>query len=75
MGRGPLTRRNAPLSPLTSASQDTGPAALAKWERRNGHRPDDEFVELISYRETKRYVKKVVSNHLAYQALYQPSAS
>jgi len=54
----------------TLAAYNAGPEAVAKWERRNAGRPDDEFVELISYRETRRYVKKVMSNHLAYRALY-----
>jgi soluble lytic murein transglycosylase len=54
----------------TLAAYNAGPDAVAKWERRNAGRPDDEFVELISYRETRRYVKKVMSNHLAYRALY-----
>jgi soluble lytic murein transglycosylase len=54
----------------TLAAYNAGPDAVAKWEHRHAGRPEDEFVELISYRETRHYVKKVMSNHLAYRALY-----
>ena len=34
----------------------------------------DEFVELISYRETRDYVKSVLSNYRRYKQLYAASA-
>ena len=36
---------------------------------------DDEFVESISYRETRGYVKRVLQNRRIYHALYEPFAA
>jgi soluble lytic murein transglycosylase len=56
------------------AAYNAGPDAVAKWEQRHGHRDEDEFVELISFRETKHYVKVVLENRQVYRTLYAPSA-
>ncbi len=57
------------------AAYNAGEEAVAKWERRYGDRPDDEFVELISFRETRDYVKSVLTHYEVYRQLYAPSAS
>ena len=57
------------------AAYNAGEDAVAKWERRYVGREADEFVELISYRETRDYVKSVLGNYRTYQTLYAPSAS
>jgi soluble lytic murein transglycosylase len=57
------------------AAYNAGEEAVAKWERRYGGRPDDEFVELISFRETRDYVKSVLTHYEVYRQLYAPSAS
>ena len=52
-----------------------GENAVDKWQRRYTDVEDDEFVESISYRETRGYVKRVLQNRRIYQALYaDPSA-
>jgi soluble lytic murein transglycosylase len=56
------------------AAYNAGEDAVAKWERRYGGRDVDEFVELISYRETRDYVKAVLSNYRRYKRLYAASA-
>jgi soluble lytic murein transglycosylase len=56
------------------AAYNAGEDAVRKWEVRYGQRDDDEFVELISFRETKRYVKGVLENYQVYRTLYAPSA-
>jgi soluble lytic murein transglycosylase len=56
------------------AAYNAGEDAVAKWERRYAGRDSDEFVELISYRETRDYVKAVLSNYRRYQRLYAASA-
>jgi soluble lytic murein transglycosylase len=56
------------------AAYNAGADAVAKWEHRYGQRDEDEFVELISFRETKRYVKMVLENYQVYRALYAPSS-
>jgi peptidoglycan lytic transglycosylase len=57
------------------AAYNAGQDAVAKWERRYSDRENDEFVELISYRETRDYVKAVLRNYRLYRRLYAPSDS
>ena len=52
------------------AAYNGGPDAVAKWESRFGHLPPDEFVENITYRETRDYVKRVLGNYRRYQIEY-----
>ncbi len=52
------------------AAYNGGPDAVAKWEQRFGNLQPDEFVESITYRETRDYVKRVVANYRRYQQLY-----
>jgi len=52
------------------AAYNGGEEAVAKWERRYPGREADEFVELISFRETRDYVKAVLRNYRAYRYLY-----
>ena len=52
------------------AAYNGGEAAVDKWERRFGDLETDEFVESISYRETRDYVKRVVTNYRTYQQIY-----
>jgi soluble lytic murein transglycosylase len=58
------------------AAYNGGEDAVAKWEHRYAGRQPDEFVELISFRETRDYVKAVLRNHRVYRRLYAaPTAS
>src|SRR5439155_1657582 len=52
------------------AAYNGGEDAVAKWERRYAGREPDEFVELISFRETRDYVKSVLRNYRVYRRLY-----
>src|SRR5262249_60511144 len=45
------------------AAYNAGEDAVGRWEKRYAGRPDDEFVELISYRETRDYVKAVIQHY------------
>ena len=51
------------------ASYNAGPSAVARWGRRLGETPDDVFVEEIPYRETRDYVRAVLSWKLKYEFL------
>ncbi|HZP43010.1 MAG TPA: transglycosylase SLT domain-containing protein [Candidatus Binatia bacterium] len=57
------------------AAYNGGEDAVAKWERRYAGRAPDEFVELISYRETRDYVKAVLRNYRVYRQLYAAAAA
>jgi soluble lytic murein transglycosylase len=52
------------------AAYNGGATAVEKWERRGHDLDADEFVETISYRETRDYVKRVIGNYRQYRALY-----
>jgi soluble lytic murein transglycosylase len=52
------------------AAYNGGEEAVAKWERRAPGMVSDEFVETISYRETRHYVKQVLANYRHYRRLY-----
>ena len=41
-----------------------------KWVEANGARPLDELVELVSYQQTREYMKKVTENYARYVYLY-----
>ncbi len=51
------------------AAYNAGPAAVSSWVRRNGARDPEEFVELIPYRETRGYVKRVLRSYREYHRL------
>ncbi len=52
------------------AAYNAGAAAVAKWDRRFGTLDKDEYVESITYSETRDYVKKVLRNYRRYQRMY-----
>jgi len=66
-----LVRRHGQDWPKILATYNAGPKAVAKWAASMPKAEMDEFVESILYRETRIYVKKVLSNRALYQKLYQ----
>jgi soluble lytic murein transglycosylase len=71
---GDLLDRHGGSRVKALAAYNAGDQAVAKWERRYGSRETDEFVELISYRETRDYVKAVLGNYRVYHRLYAADA-
>jgi soluble lytic murein transglycosylase-like protein/TolA-binding protein len=59
-----------PLKAL--AAYNGGEAAVERWQARSANLAPDEFVESITYRETRDYVKRVVANYRMYRLLYVP---
>ncbi|HUI26414.1 MAG TPA: transglycosylase SLT domain-containing protein [Candidatus Kryptonia bacterium] len=57
------------------AAYNGGEAAVEKWQQRFAGRERDEFVESISFRETRDYVKRVIGGYRRYRALYGASAT
>lgn len=57
------------------AAYNAGSNAVKRWVNKNGHREADEFVELISYKETRRYVKRVLTSYHVYRDLYSTRCS
>ncbi|GIW42305.1 MAG: hypothetical protein KatS3mg076_2882 [Candidatus Binatia bacterium] len=52
------------------ASYNGGWPAVERWVARFGDLELDEFVESITYRETRDYVKRVLTHYRAYRAYY-----
>jgi len=65
-----LLDRYAGNTPRALAAYNAGENAVDKWQRRYVDVEDDEFVESISYRETRTYVKRVLQNRRIYQVLH-----
>lgn len=55
------------------AGYNAGPEAVRKWAARRPSAETDEFVESITFPETKDYVKKVLFNWSRYRELYSGS--
>lgn len=70
---GLLMERFEGVYPLAIASYNGGPFNVSAWLKGAG--PDvplDAFVEMIPFRETRDYVKKVTAGYATYLALYAP---
>ncbi len=65
-----LNERFAANPILVLASYNAGETAAERWNAQHGSLEIDEFVEQISYRETRNYVKKVLRNYRNYKRLY-----
>lgn len=57
------------------AAYNAGREAVKRWIASFGHRDPDEFVELISYKETRRYVKRVITSYRIYLDLHSTICS
>ncbi len=57
------------------AAYNAGEDAVARWQKRYAARPDDEFAELITYRETRDYVKAVLRHYQTYVRTYAANPS
>lgn len=51
------------------AAYNAGPMAVSLWIQKFGDREADEFVELIPFQETRRYVKRVLRSYREYHRL------
>ena len=58
---------------LALAGYNAGPGAMRSWYERYGDREVDAWVESITYRETRGYVRKVFTSYLTYHGLYDDS--
>ncbi len=60
--------------PLAAAAYNGGPHRVHKWLHQFGQLEMDEFIEHIPFRETRRYVKKVVRYYTLYHLLYNKNS-
>jgi soluble lytic murein transglycosylase len=59
--------------PLAAGSYNSGPGPVMRWATQHGRRPMDELVELVSYTQTRGYMKKVTEVYARYLYLYEGS--
>lgn len=59
---------------LAIASYNAGPLAVSRWVDARPGIATDEFIEEIPYKETRHYVKKVLSNYSVYRELNSPDS-
>jgi soluble lytic murein transglycosylase len=52
------------------AAYNAGKNAVDRWEREISASDEEEFIERITYRETRLYVKLVLRNYRIYKELY-----
>jgi soluble lytic murein transglycosylase len=52
------------------AAYNAGESAVARWERQISAEDEEEFIERITYGETRLYVKLVLRNHRIYSRIY-----
>jgi len=67
---GQLDARYHGYLPAQIGAYNAGPTAMDRWLGELDGRPTDEFIERISYRETRRYVRRVLETLWAYELLY-----
>ena len=72
---GGLARKFRGNIALAAGSYNAGAPAMMRWCDRNGSRPLDEFVELITYEQTREYMKRVLQIFARYQYLYRSQAA
>jgi soluble lytic murein transglycosylase len=60
---------------LMLAAYNAGENAAYKWKKRNNHSDPYQFIENISYPETRQYVKQVLKNYKNYLWLYEKKNS
>ena len=58
---------------LALAAYNAGETPADKWHTRSRDLDADEFIENISYRETRKYVKLVLRNYRMYNRMYEPT--
>ena len=67
---GHLVQKFRGQIPLGAGAFNAGPARMMKWVDRSGKRPFDEFVELVTFEQSREYIKKVVGIYSRYLLLY-----
>jgi soluble lytic murein transglycosylase len=68
---GHLLQKFKSQIPIGAGSFNCGPRPVMKWLDQHGDREIDELVELVPYRETREYMKKVTENFARYEYLYE----
>lgn len=55
---------------VTAGGYNGGPKAMSRWCAQSGQRPTDEFVELVTFEQSREYIKRVAGIYARYHYLY-----
>ena len=72
---GQLRKRFSRNPLLAIPGYNSGPGRPRQWVRGRSHVDFDIWVELIPFRETRRYTKRVLASRAAYAYLYEPDTA
>ena len=67
---GRLLQKFSGQIPIAAGSYNAGPVAMMRWLDKFGDRPMDLFVELVSYSQTRNYIKRSAEIYARYLYLY-----
>lgn len=56
--------------PVGAGSYNGGPRAVMRWLKKLKGHPIDEYVELVSFRQTRKYMKRTTETYARYKFLY-----
>ncbi len=70
-----LTKRFNGHMPFVAASYNGGPHRVKMWSKMFGEIDQDEFTERVPFKETRKYIKKVMRNMFVYSSLYDKGES
>ncbi len=68
---GGLVKRFGGQLYLVAGAYNGGSKPMQRWVKAHGRRPFDEFVELVTYEQTREYMKRVVGIYARYLYLYR----
>jgi soluble lytic murein transglycosylase len=68
---GALARKFKGNVALAAGAYNAGSRPMMRWCDRNGKRPLDEFVELVTYEQSRLYMKLVLEIYARYRYLYE----
>jgi len=68
---GALHKKFGQQAPLTFGAFNGGPRAMTRFCERFGKYPADLFAELVTFPQTREYVKRTTSNYARYLYLYE----
>lgn len=66
---GEMLRRYREQLALAAGAYNAGPRAMDRWLKASGDQPLDIFVERVSYKETRRYIRRVLETYWIYRSL------
>ena len=68
---GRLHHKFSQQIPIGAGSFNSGPRPVMRWLDKNGDRPMDEFVELVSFKQARNYMRRTTETYARYLNLYE----